>query len=252
MDESTTAELDEQDERNEQVRSRPRVICHMLASIDGRIVVDDWPLADEERGQYEAVHASYAADGWLCGRLTMERHFAAGRRDDRAVLEEYDGPSRDDYRAPGAYATFAFAFDPWGRLVWESGDVGGDHLVAVLTHRVSDEYLAALRARGVSYLLAGERAGEIDATLALEKIGARFGVRTLMLEGGGGINGNLLRAGLVDEISLLVVPVADGRVGSATLFDIAEGDVSPHRLMLEAVERRGEHVVWLRYRVQRS
>jgi 2,5-diamino-6-(ribosylamino)-4(3H)-pyrimidinone 5'-phosphate reductase len=35
----------------------------------------------------------------------------------------------------------------------------------------------------VSYLLAGER--QVDLALALEKIGARSGVRTLMLEGGG-------------------------------------------------------------------
>jgi riboflavin biosynthesis pyrimidine reductase len=101
----------------------------------------------------------------------------------------------------------------------------------------------------VSYLLAGAR--EIDLSLALEKIGARFGVRTLMLEGGGRINGGFLRAGLVDEVSVLVAPVADGRIGMPTLFDV-DGDATPHRLELEAVERRDDGVVWLRYRVARS
>jgi riboflavin biosynthesis pyrimidine reductase len=117
----------------------------------------------------------------------------------------------------------------------------------VLTERVSDEYLAGLRARGVSYLLAGR--DDVDLPVALEKIGARLGVRTLMLEGGGGINGSMLRAGLVDEVSLLVAPVADGRVGTPALFDVAGEDVVPWRLTLEAVERRADDLLWLRYRV---
>jgi riboflavin biosynthesis pyrimidine reductase len=121
-------------------------------------------------------------------------------------------------------------------------------VVAILSERVSDEYLAFLRERGVSYLLAGTR--DVDLPLALEKIGARFGVHTLMLEGGGRINGGMLRAGLVDEVSLLVAPVADGRMGTPALFDLDGGDVTPRRLALESVERRADDVLWLRYRVE--
>lgn len=228
---------------------RPRVICHMMASVDGRIVTDGWPLSDAERAEYERLHDSYAADGWLVGRVTLERHFAAGTRSDAEVAREHDGPPREDFVAPGAageHASFAFAIDARGKLRWESGDVGGDHLVAILTERVSDDYLGELRERGVSYLLAGREA--LDLPLALQKIGARLGVRTLMLEGGGGINGGFLRAGLVDEVSLLVAPVADGRVGTATLFDVGGGGAAPARLTLEAVERRVGDLLWLRYR----
>lgn len=72
-----------------------------------------------------------------------------------------------------------------------------------------------------------------------------------MLEGGGRINGGMLRAGLVDEVSLLVAPVADGRIGTPALFDVDGGEaVRPWRLVLEGVERRAEDVLWLRYRVE--
>jgi len=226
---------------------RPRVICHMAASVDGRIVVDGWPASAEVRRQYELVHAGYEADGWICGRVTMES-FAKAVRSDAEVARERSGDSpREDFCAPGEHDSFAFAIDPGGRLAWESNDIDGDHVVAILSERVSDEYLAFLRGRGVSYLIRG--AADVDLGVALETIGARFGVRTLMLEGGGRINGGMLRAGLVDEVSLLVAPVADGRVGTPTLFDAEIGDVAPRRLALEHVERRAGDVLWLRYRV---
>ena len=226
---------------------RSRVICHMMTSIDGRILTDGWPLSAEGRRQYEQVHASYAPDGWLCGRITMEQHFAQGARSDAEVAREHHGAPREDFRAAGDHNSFAFAVDGRGKLSWATNDLDGDHVVAILTERVSDEYLASLRECGVSYVLAGAR--ETDLPLALEKIGAQFGVRTLMLEGGGSINGSMLRAGLVDEVSLLVTPIVDGRVGTPALFDVEGDPLRPQRLALEAVERRADDVLWLRYRV---
>ena len=238
------------------VPRRPRVICHMLASLDGRIVTGGWPLTTEARKQYEVVHATYEADAWICGRVTMEP-FARQVRSEAEVAREHSslrsgqaagGGAREDFLAPGGHDSFAFAIDPSGRLAWESNDIDGDHVVAILSERVSDEYLAFLRERGLSYLLAGAR--NVDLALALEKVGGSFGVRTLMLEGGGRINGAMLRAGLVDEVSLLVAPVVDGRIGTPALFDIDGGDVAPHRLALDSVERRADDFLWLRYRVE--
>jgi len=229
---------------------RPRVICHMMASVDGRIVVDGWPISSEARAQYDLVHAGYDADGWICGRVTMEP-FAKRTRSEAEVARERAGDMpREDFIAPGAYESFAFAVDAGGRLAWESNDIDGDHVVAILSERVSDEYLAFLRERRVSYLIAGAR--DVDLPAALEKIGERFAVRTLMLEGGGAINGGLLRAGLIDEVSLLLAPVADGRIGTPALFDVHGDGVAPHRLALESVERRADDVIWLRYRVAGS
>ncbi|HEX8319161.1 RibD family protein [Longimicrobium sp.] len=228
--------------------SRPRVICHMMASVDGRILTDGWPQSDEGRRQYEVVHESYEPDAWLCGRVTMEAHFAQGTRSDAEIAREHDGAPREDFRAPGERESFAFAVDSSGRLAWDTNDIDGDHVVAILSERVSDEYLAFLRERGVSYLLAGAR--EVDLALALEKIGSRFGVRKLMLEGGGKINGGMLRAGLVDEVSVLLAPVVDGRMGTPALFDFTEDDTPRYRLALDSVERRADDVLWLRYRVE--
>jgi riboflavin biosynthesis pyrimidine reductase len=175
--------------------------------------------------------------------------FAKQLRSEAEVAQKRAGGApREDFVAPGEYESFAFAIDASGRLAWESSDIGGDHVVAILSERVSDEYLAFLRQRGVSYLLSGAR--DVDLVQALEKIGAQFEVSTLMLEGGGRINGGMLRAGLIDEVSLLVAPVADGRMGTPALFDVDGDNVMPQGLTLQSVERRDNDVLWLRYRVE--
>ena len=185
----------------------------------------------------------------MCGRITMEP-FAGAVRSDADVYRQYVGPPREDHIAPGSHDSFAIAIDPGGRLAWDKNDIDGDHVIAVLSDRVSGEYLAFLRDGGVSYLIAGK--SDIDLAVALEKLGAEFGIRTVMLEGGGRINGGMLAAGLIDELSVLVSPVADGRIGIPTLFDVDADRATPRRLLLQGVERRADDFLWLRYRVERS
>ena len=85
----------------------------------------------------------------------------------------------------------------------------------------------------------------------LVKLRREFGIEKLLLEGGGGINGSFLAAGLIDELSVLVAPVADGSVGTPSLFDRRAGAGGARALELLAVERRASDVLWLRYRVKR-
>lgn len=182
---------------------------------------------------------------------TSSRYLPHGRvrRRTTEVLREYTGShAREDFVAPGTHTSFVFVIDASGRLVWEVNDIGGDHVVAILSQRVSDDYLALLRERSVSFVLAGER--DVDLSLALEKIGEHFGVQTLILEGGGRINGAFLAAGLVDEVSVLVAPTVDGQIGTAALFDGNAEKAIARPLALIDVERRAGDILWLRYRVE--
>ena len=80
---------------------------------------------------------------------------------------------------------------------------------------------------------------------------SRLGIRRLLLEGGGEINGSFLAADLIDELSVLVAPVADGSVATPTLFDAARGGPA-RRLRLLGVERCAGDLIWARYRVAHS
>ncbi len=226
---------------------RPYVICHMVPSVDGRIVVDGWPLRPRLVAEYERTAASLGADGWIVGRISMEPYAgnaAVPRRTGRSRIPRTDFVARTD--AP----SYAVAIDPGGKLRWESDSIDGEHAVAVLTERVPDRTLAFLRAQGVSYLFGGK--DRIGVPLVLRKLRTLFGIRRLLLEGGGKINGSFLAAGAIDELSLLVAPVADGGVGTPTLFDAREGPGPALGLTLLSAERRRGGLLWVRYRVGRG
>lgn len=226
--------------------NKPYVICHMVASIDGRISTSAWQLSPEGRAEYERTAATYQADAWMCGRITMA---AYARGTGPAAPPPPSDLPKTDFLAPHTQGPYAIAVDPSGKLYWQTNAIDGDHVVAVLTEHVSAEYLAFLQAQQVSYLFAG--AQTIDLPTALAKLTKALQVKTLLLEGGGKLNGAMLQAGLIDEISLLLAPIADGAQGTPTLFDPLDPAAGAHpavRLTLQAMEQRADGIVWLRYR----
>jgi riboflavin biosynthesis pyrimidine reductase len=90
-----------------------------------------------------------------------------------------------------------------------------------LTEKVSSTYLEHLRSKKVSYIFGGKK--ELDLALVLEKLNKLFNIKKLRIDGGGHVNGSFLKAGLIDEFSLVLAPVADGTIGSPTVFEAEEG-----------------------------
>ncbi|GAB6843152.1 riboflavin biosynthesis pyrimidine reductase [Methylorubrum rhodinum] len=229
---------------------RPTTVCHMTTSVDGRIKVRRWTTVDAD-SHYEAIHEKLGGDAWMCGRITMQ-----GYADSAEPLPEIPGEepvSREDHVARRDALGYAVALDARGAMDWGArNDITGDHVVVVTTGQVSDDRLRRLRAGGQSYIIAGER--EVDFSLALRKLKALFGIERLLIEGGGRINGSLLKAGLIDELSLLLAPAVDGVAGTPALFDFdgEEADSMGSRLRLTrtACEPFDDGTVWLRYRVE--
>ena len=225
---------------------RPYIICHMLSSVDGKI--DGAALrAVMDEGQYEATGAQLNGDAWICGRTTMQQHFAE-EEPFVSASKQPAGP-QPVFIAKRA-KSYAISVDTCGKLRWAGGDLHGDHLICVVSEQVPEDYLAMLREKGISYVISGK--SSVDLADAVNRLGEHFGIRTLLLEGGGRINGAFLEADLVDEVSLLIVPGIDGRHPIPAVFD----GVSPSRttavpLRLKSVEQRGGDALWIRYEVVR-
>ena len=228
--------------------SRPHVIVHMESSIDGRIQFKRWSPVEGEIG-YEAVHAALNGDAWMCGRITMRGYTRGTPADDQDTTPV---PRTDHIAKPDATG-YAIALDFHGRLHWGwRNDIEGDHVVVVVSEGVTDQHLNALRASGQSYVFGGT--DELDLALVLDKLTRHFGIRRLLVEGGGDINGSFLRAGLVDEISLLLAPAVDGGRGVPAVFDydVVEGEELVSKrvaLTLTSCEPQPNGVVRLLYGV---
>ena len=234
---------------------RPRVIIHMTTSVDGRVKIRRWSQVDTDgvvEKAYELAHEKLAGDAWMCGRVTMAG-YAQGE-----PPAPYAGPAipREDFvaerDAQNTGKGYAIGLDAHARMHWDTrNDITGDHVVMILTEAASDAHLDALRRAGASYLFGGE--DSLDLALVLEKLAATFGIRRLLVEGGGRINGSFLYAGLVDELSLLLAPAVDGLMGAPALFDhegaADDATAKSLKLTLKSHEAMDGGVLWMMYDV---
>jgi riboflavin biosynthesis pyrimidine reductase len=229
---------------------KPHVICHMVSSIDGKLAPSRWTKSPDGTradwsASYEAIHGALKADAWIVGRVTMgEMAKGEPHPPTRPLSVE-----RPHHFADRDAKSFAVAVDRSGRLHFERPDINGDHVVVLLGSEVSDAHLAELAGDGVSYIVSD--APDIDLAAALDVLGQKLGIERLALEGGGGMNGSFLAAGLVDELSVIVAPALDGQHGGKSIVDSGDtGLAGQVELSLTSSEKLDHGAVHLRYAVK--
>ncbi|WP_207967998.1 hypothetical protein [Yersinia pseudotuberculosis] len=130
---------------------RPKIICHMISSVDGRLRVERWtpPSAGADpsivSATYESVAERLQADGWIVGRKSM-----APMAKGQPVLSTAPGVNlRTTFIGERRNRSLAIAVDPTGKLHYGKSHMSGEHYVAVLGKNVPDTYLEELRETGV-------------------------------------------------------------------------------------------------------
>jgi len=230
---------------------KPYVICHMMSTVNGRIISENWTGSKKRQTFYkiyERCHERFDSEAWMCGRVTLEKDFAD---------EEKPKLTKSRQRIPKKpfvgdidATSFAIAVDAKGKLGWKKNHLSGDHIIELLTEQVSNSYLDYLQQRKISYIFAGKK--EIDFKSALNQLASLFPIKTIMLEGGGHVNGSLLKEGLIDELSLLIIPIADGTSNAPTTFEVSEylQKKPAAHLRLTDVKKLQQGVLWLKYRAR--
>lgn len=192
--------------------NRPYIICHMVTSIDGKVTGEflSCPECENATEIYYEINRNYKADGFICGRVTMESSFTGGWYPDLTKYEPIE--NKVDFIPDNLTGFYAVSFDPKGKLGWKSNKIidedpgyGDAQIIEVLTEQVDGRYLAYLQEMNIPYIFAGET--EIDVKHALEKLKNVIGINSIILEGGSIVNGYFQRAGVVDELSLVVAPI---------------------------------------------
>lgn len=239
--------------------NRPYIFCHMMTSIDGKIMGNymDTPEGEAAGNEfYDIAFGSnpyYRHQGWLSGRVTTDDNFTFYKH---PVLDENAPPVPEgDFVALPNAPMYYVSVDPSGKLGWESNQLTymdtTAHILEVLTEKAGNAYKAFLRRLGISYIIAGK--DSLDYALAMEKVKTLFGIQTLMLGGGGVLNWSFIQAGMCDELSVLIAAAADGSSETPALFETRGGLAvdMPVRFMLKSAEVREGGSVWLRYTVNK-
>jgi 2,5-diamino-6-(ribosylamino)-4(3H)-pyrimidinone 5'-phosphate reductase len=247
---------------------RAYVVMQMGASLDGRIAMapgltmfDRHPATEvlpDGDALWEKVAAAIEEQwhprGIMMGSGTVERENAPLR-----PLPPYEGGPQalhDDFLPDEVVRdtrTWAIGVDGRGRCRggYMGTEVPGQHILHLTSHAAPAEHLAFLRRSGIPYLIGGQEHADLAA--ALRKLYSKLGVRCIRLWGGGTLNGAMLRAGLIDEIHLIIWPAMIGGDATPTLADCADlgRDDRPARLQLIRAEPQMDGQLWVHYRVLR-
>jgi riboflavin biosynthesis pyrimidine reductase len=209
---------------------RPFLLVNMIATADGRATVAGRTGPIANRADYELFHALRTrVDAVMVGAETV-RVEGYGRM----VPDAADRATRE---RTGLKA------DPLAVLVSRSlavpGDVGllrtPENPVVVLTP--SPEGTLPACAAEVSYLRGTLEEG-------VRALRTQLGVRSVLCEGGPQLLGDLVRAGLVDELHLAIAPKLAG--GADPLTILSGSELGPLELALLSVHESGGYL-FLRY-----
>ncbi len=252
---------------------RPRVVMSVGASVDGKVALTRqqtlmqqpsgrlWADATPARADplqpdlFELVRQEYGCTATLEGSGSLvpegsEPTPLPGCGIDPAELYQSFLPAEIVSR-PSPPRTWFTAVDGQGRVRWIEEHADWDVLVLVCRSTPAD-YLGYLRAEGICYLVAGD--DRVDLAAALSAMATEVGIRCVMSTAGGGLNGALVRAGLIDELTLTLSPVLIGGVDTPSVLDgpsLAVGE-APTPLRLLSVHTDAGGTLRLRYAVLRT
>ena len=229
--------------------NRPHIICHMVTSIDGKVTGEflSRPECEKATDIYYELNREYnknGANGFICGRVTMESSFTGGWYHDLTMYEPIE--KKEDFIPDNLSGFYAVSFDPKGKLGWKNNRIidedpgyGDAQIIEVLTEQADGRYLAYLQSIEIPYIFAGEK--EIDVKIALEKLKTLMGINSILLEGGSIVNGYFERAGVIDEISLVVAPIIADAEDKPLFMDSTLSEFKLKEI------KQCDDVVWMNY-----
>lgn len=230
---------------------RPYTICHMMSSIDGKIAsgVPGLELFGKFFDLYTKTEDEIRGQAWMCGRVTMEMFAKDVNTPLHNLAEVVDS---EDYIGPNTGSLFMIGVDTKGTLRWKGNTIKLSNvkeplsLVVVVLENTSKKYLNYLRSLGISYIVCGKNS--LDFERVLGKLSSQLKIQTLLVEGGGGLNGSMLAANVIDEMSLLLLPVAVNHASSPSVFNQQSELIQMKNFSLMTVKPYDRETIWLRYK----
>lgn len=192
----------------------PFVLVNMSMTADGKIATANRAVSSfgSKRDQAHLLELRATADAVMCGARTADLN----------SINMGPGPAKyRRLRLKRGLAEYNLRV-----IVSGSGSINPNAevfrhkfspLIILTTGRVSQRCLEQLQAVANEVVICGKH--EIDFRRALSGLRHKWGIRRLLCEGGGDLNGALFRAGVVDELHLTICPKVFGGRYSPTISE---------------------------------
>lgn len=239
--------------------NKPYVIIHTHTAIDGNIDVMNLQVFEEASRQYQELSLDpnkqqFDIQGYLNGKTSTENNITFYKK---PKLDENAPPVPEgDYVADAHASMYYLSIDPRGELAFEENtyEYGGipSHIIEVLTEQASNAYKDFLRKKKISYIISGQ--DQIDYEVMPDKFYNLFNMKRMMVGGGGTINWSFIQNGLVDEISVILAPIANADPEGNRFFVAKEpySNIKATAFQLKSVEALEHGTVWIRYSVNNN
>lgn len=188
---------------------RPYVILNAAMTLDGKIATSSGSSNISGAKDLERVHELRKdCDGIMVGIGTVLAD------DPRLTVHKIDAKPSDN--------PVRIVVDSKCRTPADARITNGDSkTIIAMANEYKDEFKASdkyeiLKSKGVKFFFSGDV--QVDLKMLMIYLHEE-GIDKLMLEGGSTLNFSMIKAGLIDEISICVAPMVVGGVNAKTFFD---------------------------------
>jgi len=208
----------------------PKVILYNSVSLDGRL--DGFKISKKI---YNEIKSEINVDAVIMDVSTFEIRFNVSSK------ETENKNSNQLIVVP----------DNNGNINWKNIiEISNLKNILILCSRsTSQEYLNYLEKSYINHMIIGY--DDVNWATALEELNTQFGVKTILVQADGSLNGKLLRDDLVEEIYVLLHPTLVGGNSPDSLYvapDISSDDL-PLDLRLLEMRRLDNELIFLNYRI---
>ncbi|SCZ03115.1 dihydrofolate reductase family protein [Alkaliphilus peptidifermentans] len=248
---------------------RPYIVVMVMTSADGRIAISSnitmWEEMDDSRTQTlggteiwkeveNKINFIYNPQADMLGSNSIVKEGEPLKelptfKGDKSYLYQ-DFLPEEIVKRPN-HKGWLVAVDGRGRLRsgYKGDESSGKYMLHLVSAGAPAEYLNFLQKNKIPYIISGKK--QVDLKDAMKKLKNKLDISCLVTSAGGKLSGALLRAGMVDEVNIVLKPLLYGGFETPCLFDSEDltADELPTKLQLitSTIEANGH--VWLRYKV---
>lgn len=200
----------------------PRIIAYVTSSVDGRIAPEKGVLRLSSDNDIRRLHEWRSrVDAVMVGANTVVR--------DNPLLTVrlpgYTGPQ------PWRIIVDSRLITPPQARVYDARIAPS--ILVTSAENIGDPRLDEYAGRGVEIVFAPHRGEWLDLASALREIEEKYGINSILVEGGGILIGTLLVQGLIDKLIVSIAPLVLGRRAVPLVnIDLRE----PVKICLEKVD----------------